>query len=76
MQLLLFFRPICEFNFTFISNFIGENVAVYLFYFYFLKLCFTRCLIIQKLYFLLFSLSYWESDQHTKVSLTYIVYSK
>ena len=44
MQLLLFFMPICEFNITFISNFIGKNDAVY-----FLKICFT-CSLLYKNY--------------------------
>ena len=47
------FRPICEFNFTFISNFIGENVFVY-FIFYFLKICFTCALLYKNYIFFYF----------------------
>ena len=69
-----FFRSICEFNFTFMSNVIGENAA-FIFIFIFENL-FRLCFIIQKLDFLFFSLSYWENYQHTRVSLAYIAYSK
>ena len=46
-----FFRPICEFNFIFIYNFIGENATVY---FLFLKFCFTCALLYKNYIFFYF----------------------
>ena len=47
-----FFRLICEFNFTFISNFISENAVVYLFIY--LKICFTCALLYKNYIFFYF----------------------